>query len=176
VANNRTPVDSRPKPSQRVYGKDYQLIGKNYETADMLAKVTGRAKFAEDFRAEGMLFCRLVLSPKPHARIKRIHTGAAMAVPGVKAILTADDIPVPADSSDDNGNVVKPSKWRERALTSEPMYVGDPILAVAAVDELACAEAIEKIVIDFEPLPWVLDPLETLRPGGRIRERVEMPG
>jgi len=167
VADNRTPADPRPKPSQRVYGKGHQLIGKDYQTADMLAKVTGRAKYAEDFRAEGMLFCRLVLSPTPHARIRRIHTGAAMAVPGVKAILTADDIPVPADSRDDNGNVVKASKWRERALTNEPMYVGDPILAVAALDELACAEAIEKIEIDFEPLPWVLDPLETLRPGGQ---------
>ena len=133
MADNRTPADPRPKPSQRVYGKDHQLIGKDYKTADMLAKVTGRAKYAEDFRAEGMLFCRLVLSPTPHARIRRIHTGAAMAVPGVKAILTADDVPVPADSRDDNGNVVKAGKWRERALTNEPMYVGDPILAVAAV-------------------------------------------
>ena len=167
MADNRTPADPRPKPSQRVYGKDHQLIGKDYKTADMLAKVTGRAKYAEDFRAEGMLFCRLVLSPTPHARIRRIHTGAAMAVPGVKAILTADDVPVPADSRDDNGNVVKAGKWRERALTNEPMYVGDPILAVAALDELACAEAIEKIEIEFDPLPWVIDPLETLRPGGK---------
>ncbi len=167
MADKRTPSDPRPQPSQRVYGKGHRLIGKDYVTPDMLAKVTGRAKFAEDFRAEGMLFCRLVLSPMPHARIKRIRTGAAMAVPGVKAILTADDIPAPADSRDDDGKVVKAGKWRERALTSEPMYVGDPILAVAAVDELACAEAIEKIEIDYEPLPWVLDPLETLRPGGR---------
>ena len=166
MTEKRTPADPQPKPSQREYGKGYRLIGKNYKTADMLAKVTGRAKFAEDFRAEGMLFCRLVLSPMPHARIKRIHTGAAMAVPGVKAILTADDIPTPADTLDDDGNAVKAGKWRERALTGEPMYVGDPILAVAAVDELACAEAIEKIEIEFEPLPWVLDPLETLRPGG----------
>jgi xanthine dehydrogenase molybdenum-binding subunit len=167
MADNVTPSDPRQKPSQPVYGKGYRLIGKDYKTADMLAKVTGRAKYAEDLRAEGMLFCRLVLSPLPHARIRSIDTSAAMAVPGVKAILTADDIPVPADSKDDNGNTVKASKWRERALTSEPMYVGDPILAVAAVDELACAEAIEKIEIDFEPLPWVLDPLETLHPGGQ---------
>jgi CO/xanthine dehydrogenase Mo-binding subunit len=166
VDDNRTLADLRPKPSQREYGKGYRLIGKDYNTADMLAKVTGRAKYAEDFRAEGMLFCRLVLSPLPHARVRSIDTSAAITVPGVKAILMADDIPVPADSKDDNGNAVKASKWRELALTNEPMYVGDPILAVAAVDELACAEAIEKIEIDFESLPWVLDPLESLRPGG----------
>ena len=62
-------------------------------TNDLLAKVTGKSKYAEDFRAEGMLFCRLVLSPMPHARIKRIHMDEALAMPGVKAILTADDIP-----------------------------------------------------------------------------------
>jgi xanthine dehydrogenase molybdenum-binding subunit len=161
--NNNAP---KPKPSQRVYGKGYKLIGKNYQTADMLAKVTGKAKYAEDFRAEGMLFCRLVLSPVPHARIKRVHTEEAMAIPGVKAILTADDIPAPADSMNDNGTVIKASKWGERALTNEPMYQGEPIIAVAAVDELTCAEAIEKIKIDFEELPFVIDPLESLRPRG----------
>jgi CO/xanthine dehydrogenase Mo-binding subunit len=62
--------------------------------------------------------------------------------------------------------VIKASKWGERALTNEPMYMGDPILAVCAVDELTCADAIEKIKIDFEELPFVVDPLESLRPGG----------
>ena len=160
------PTVPKVKPADKVYGKGYKLIGKNYPTNDMQAKVTGKAKYAEDFRAEGMLFCRLVLSPMPHARIKRIHTDDALAIPGVKAILTADDIPAPADSMDDNGRVIKASKWGERALTNEPVYMGEPILAVAAVDELTCAEAIEKIKIDFENLPFVIDPLESLRPGG----------
>ncbi len=154
------------EPKERVYGAGYKLIGKNYQTSDMLAKVTGKSKYAEDFRAEGMLFCRLVLSPMPHARIKHIDMEEALAMPGVKAILTADDIPAPADSLSDNGTVIKASKWGEQALTNEPLYMGDPILAVAAVDELTCAEAIEKIRIDFEELPFVIDPLESLRPGG----------
>jgi CO/xanthine dehydrogenase Mo-binding subunit len=162
------PTVSKLKPSERVreYGRGYKLIGKNYQTADMLAKVTGTAKYAEDFRAEGMLFCRLVMSPMPHARIRSIDMDDALAMPGVKAILTADDIPAQADSMDDNGHVIKASKWGERALTNEPMYMGDPILAVCAVDELTCADAIEKIKIDFEELPFVVDPLESLRPGG----------
>jgi CO/xanthine dehydrogenase Mo-binding subunit len=113
-----------------------------------------------------MLFCRLVMSPMPHARIRSIDMDDALAMPGVKAILTADDIPAQADSMDDNGHVIKASKWGERALTNEPMYMGDPILAVCAVDELTCADAIEKIKIDFEELPFVVDPLESLRPGG----------
>jgi xanthine dehydrogenase molybdenum-binding subunit len=154
------------KPNERQYGAGYKLIGKNYETADLYAKVTGNAKYAEDFRADGMLFCKLLLSPMPHARVRRIDTRAALAMPGVKGILTADDLPAPADTVTDNGTVVKASKWGERGLTMEPVYQGEPILAVAAVDELTAAEAIEKIEIDFEPLPFVMDPLDTLRPGG----------
>ena len=152
--------------TERTYGAGYKLIGKNYQTPDLYAKVTGQAKYAEDFRADGMLFCKLLLSPMPHARVKRIDSRAALALPGVKAVLTADDLPAPADTLTDNGTVIKASKWGERGLTNEPVYQGEPILAVAAVDELAAAEAIEKIHIDFEPLPFVIDPLDTLRPGG----------
>jgi CO/xanthine dehydrogenase Mo-binding subunit len=90
----------------------------------------------------------------------------ALAMPGVRAILTADDVPPPADTLTDNGTVIKANPKGERGLTMEPVYQGEPILAVAAVDELTAAEAIERIRIDFEPLPFVIDPLETLRPGG----------
>src|SRR5271167_4624876 len=152
--------------NEREYGAQYKLIGKNYRTADLFAKVTGRSKYAEDFRAEGMLFCKLLLSPLPHARVKRIDASEALAMPGVRAILTADDLPAPADTLTDNGTVIKASKWGERGLTMEPLYQGEPILAVAAVDELTAVEAIEKIKIDFERLPFVVDPLDTLRPGG----------
>jgi xanthine dehydrogenase molybdenum-binding subunit len=154
------------KPAERQYGAGYKLIGKNYPTPDLYAKVTGQAKYAEDFRADGMLFCKLLLSPMPHARVRHIDARAALATPGVKAMLTANDLPAPADTLTDNGTVIKASKWGERGLTNEPVYQGEPILAVAAVDELTAAEAIEKIEIDFEPLPFVIDPLDTLRPGG----------
>ncbi len=163
--DNKRAVETA-KPTERQYGAGYKLIGKNYQTPDLYAKVTGQAKYAEDFRAEGMLFCKLLLSPMPHARVKRIHTNAALAMPGVKAILTANDLPAPADTLTDNGTVIKASKWGERGLTNEPVYQGEPILAVAAVDELTAAEAIEKIELDLEPLPFVTDPLGTLRPGG----------
>lgn len=55
------------KHSERAYGSGHKLVGKNYMTPDLIAKVTGASKYAEDFRAEGMLFCRLVLSPTPWA-------------------------------------------------------------------------------------------------------------
>jgi xanthine dehydrogenase molybdenum-binding subunit len=163
------PDGSELKPTnapERVYGLGRRLIGKDYATPDLYAKVTGQAKYAEDYHAEGMLFCKLLLSPLPHARVKRIDTREALAMPGVRAILTADDLPPPADSLTDNGAVIKANPKSERGLTMEPVYQGEPILAVAAVDELTAAEAIERIRIDFEPLPFVIDPLETLRPGG----------
>ena len=78
-------------------------------------------------------------------------------MPGVKAILTADDLP--------------DLRGAERALTNEPLYQGEPILAVAAVDEATAAEAIERIDLDLEPLPFVVDPVESLRPGGAERAR-----
>src|SRR6202043_1888499 len=150
----------------REYGVGRKLIGKDYETPDLYAKVTGKAKYAEDYHAEGMLFCKLLLSPLPHARVKHIDLREALAMPGVRAILTADDLPAPADNITDNGTVIKASKWGERGLTNEPLYQGEPVLAVAAVDELTAAEAIERIHIDFERLPFATDPLDTLRPGG----------
>src|SRR5215468_7353094 len=132
-----------------------KLVGQNYTTPDMIAKVTGKAKYAEDYRKEGMLFARLALSPYPHARVKSIDTSAAKAMPGVKAIITMDDLPAPADSMTDLGVIIRANRRGERGLAMEPVYAGEPILAVAAVDELTAAEAIEAIKITYEPLPYV---------------------
>ena len=129
------------------------LIGKDFTPPDLRAKVTGRAKYAEDFRAEGMLYCRLLTSPMPHGRVRNIDASEALKMEGVVAILTADDVPeIPAP-----GNPI---------LTNEPHYVGEPILAVAAVDETSAQNAIAAIKLDLEPLPFCVDPLESLRPGG----------
>ncbi len=143
-----------------------KLVGSNYTTPDLQAKLTGAARFTEDFSAEGMLYCKLLLSPMPHARVKRINTDAALATPGVKAILTADELPPPTDFVTDTGAVVKATRWSETALSMEPAFQGAPILALAAVDELTAADAIEKIEIEYDPLPFVIDPLDSLRPGG----------
>jgi len=159
-------AEETKQPAERKYGSQYKLIGKNYKTADLYAKVTGQAKYGEDFRAEGMLFCKLLLSPMPHGRVRSLGLSKALAMPGVKAILTANDLPAPADSLTDLGVVIKANPRGERALTMEPLYQGEPILAVAAIDELTAAEAIEAIDLDMEPLPFVIDPLDALRPGG----------
>src|SRR5260370_31608047 len=128
-----------------------KLVGQNYSTPDLRAKVTGRARYAEDFRAQGMLFARLLLSPSPHARVKSIDTSAALAMPGVKAILTADDVPGPKDQVNDAGQVIKANPKSEKALTNEPLYQGEPVLAVAAVDEPAAVEAVGGIERQAQP-------------------------
>jgi CO/xanthine dehydrogenase Mo-binding subunit len=142
---------------------DHKLLGHNYTTPDLIAKVTGRAKYAEDYRADGMAFCKLLLSPMPHCRVRRIDASAALAIPGVKGILTAEDLPSPPKP---DGAEAASALAPEVALTNEPVYKGEPILAIAASDELTAAEAIEKIALDLEPLPFVVDPIESLRPNG----------
>ena len=66
---------------------DSKLIGHNYQTPDIVAKVTGQAKYAEDYRADGMLFVKLLLSPMPHARVRNIDASQALKMPGVKEAL-----------------------------------------------------------------------------------------
>jgi xanthine dehydrogenase molybdenum-binding subunit len=131
----------------------YDLIGKNFTPPDIYGKVTGKAKYAEDYRAEGMVFCRLLTSPYPHAKVRKIDTSAALKLKGVLGVLTADD--VPAFPPPNNP-----------ILTSEPHYVGEPILAVAAESEQIAQDAIDLIKIEYEPLPFVVDPLDSLHPGG----------
>ena len=96
----------------------YDLIGKNFTPPDIYGKVTGKAKYAEDFRADGMVFCRLLTSPMPHAKVRNIDASAALKLKGVLGVITADD--VPAFPPPNNP-----------ILTNEPLYVGDPILAVS---------------------------------------------
>jgi CO/xanthine dehydrogenase Mo-binding subunit len=141
-------------------------------TPDIRAKVTGRARYAEDFRAQGMLHARLLLSPYSHARVASIDASAALAMPGVKAILTGDEVPGPRDQVNDAGQLIRANPRSEKALTNEPMYQGEPVLAVAATDELTAAEAIERIKIRWEPLPFSVDPCASLLPGAK-NPRVE---
>ena len=107
----------------------------------------------------------------PHARVRNIDASAALKMPGVHAILTADEMPLPAappgpPPGEDGKPAPRPNLRPEVALTNEPVFQGEPILSIAAEDELTATEAIERIVLDLEPLPFCVDPLQGLRPGG----------
>src|SRR5262249_62021302 len=102
---------------------DHKLLGHNYTTPDLIAKVTGRAKYAEDYRTDGMSFCKLLLSPMPHCRVRRIDARAALAMSGVKGMLTADDLPAaPKAGSSDAAASPAP----EVALPKHPPYEDAP--------------------------------------------------
>ena len=88
------PIEAK-KPEAPPKKMEFKLLGHNYTTPDLVAKVTGKAKYAEDYRAEGMVFVKLMPSPRPHAKIRNIDASAALAMPGVHGILTAKDLPAP---------------------------------------------------------------------------------
>ncbi|MGE0804372.1 MAG: xanthine dehydrogenase family protein molybdopterin-binding subunit [Burkholderiaceae bacterium] len=125
---------------------------------DYLEKVTGSAVFASDVEVPGMLHGRILRSPMPHARIRGIDVSAALAMPGVVAVLTGADL---ADLS---------SHWglylfdRPVIAIDRVRYVGDPVAAVAAVDEFTAEEALDAILVDYDPLPFVTDAEEALAP------------
>src|SRR5512139_1078543 len=129
----------------------YKHLGVDFTPHDVVAKVTGEAKYAEDFRAEGMVFARLLSSPYPHARVKSIDVSDAMKIPGVAGVLLPEDVKNP-DAPD------------IPLLTMEPGYVGAPIMLVSAEDETTAQDAIEKVRVEYEPLPFHVDPLASLHP------------
>ena len=129
-------------------------IGRDFVPPDVPGKVTGEIKYAEDYKAEGMVFARLLTSPLPSGRVVNIDASEALRMDGVIGVFTADDLPPVAPP----GNP---------ALASEYVtYVGQPILAVAATTEEIAESAIDAIRIDFERRDFVTDPLESLTPGG----------
>jgi CO/xanthine dehydrogenase Mo-binding subunit len=131
----------------------FDLLGKNFTPPDVQAKVTGRAKYSEDFRVDGMVFAKVLTSPMPHARVTSVDATAALAMPGVHGVLRADEVPAfPAP--------------QETILTDEPVFVGQPILAVAADTEELASDALERIKVTYEELPFTVDPLQSLFPGG----------
>lgn len=124
---------------------------------DYIAKVTGEARFATDVTVPGMLHGRILRSPHPHARIKRIDTANALRMPGVVGILTG------ADLASLNPNWGMYLRDRPIIAIEKVRYVGDPVAAVAAVDEFSAEEALEKIEVEYEPLPFVVDAVEAMQ-------------
>jgi xanthine dehydrogenase molybdenum-binding subunit len=131
----------------------YKLIGKNFTPPDLDAKVTGAAKYAEDFRADGMAHVKFYGSPMPHGRVKNIDLSESEKVPGYLGALLPEDVKQP----DPGGQPI---------LTMEPAFFGQPIVAIAAETEQAAADAIHALKVDMELLPFVVDPLESLKPDG----------
>lgn len=129
---------------------DFSVIGKPAVMIDGTAKVTGTAMYTDDMKLPGMLYGKILRSPHPHARIVRIDTSRAAALPGVKAIITGKDTP--------NKYGILPIGQDETALAVEKvLYVGHEVAAVAATTEEIAEAALDLIDVEYEILPAYLD-------------------
>jgi 4-hydroxybenzoyl-CoA reductase subunit alpha len=145
-------------------GRPLSVVGAARRRVDARAKVTGQTRFADDLSLPRMLHCRLLRSTVPHARIARIDTSRARAHPGVHLVLTGEDLPIQFG--------ILPVSQDEEALCREHVrYVGDPVAAVVAKDELTAGEALELIDVEYEPLRTIASPEEALAcPEPRIHD------
>jgi CO/xanthine dehydrogenase Mo-binding subunit len=123
----------------------FQVLGKSHPRVDGREKVTGRATYAADVYLTGMLMCKLLTSKRSHARIVRIDTSRAEQLPGVRSIITGKDFP---DIHFGSGAL----KDRRIMARDEVFYIGEPVAAVAADDELTAQEAVELIEVEYQDL------------------------
>ena len=126
-------------------GKPLKVVGKPFRKVDARAKCTGQTKFADDIVLPRMLFCKILRSHHPHALIKNIDLSKALATPGVIAVITGKDVPIPYG--------ILPVSQDELALCIDQVrFIGDPVAAVAAIDEDAAFDAMNLIDVTYEPL------------------------
>ena len=132
-------------------------VGHATPRIDAIRRVTGTADYTGDIHLPGMLYARVLRSPHPHARIRGIDVSKALALPGVRAILTHENCSVIWSSGD---------MRNKRYLFNNPVrFAGDAVAAVAAIDRHLAEEATRLIQVDYETLPFVLDAEEALKPG-----------
>src|SRR5579884_4429246 len=135
---------------------DFSVIGKPVPLIDSAGKTTGAGKYADDLSLPGMLIGKILHSPYPHAVIKRIDPGRALALDGVIAVVTGADAP--------NKYGILPVGHDETALAVDKVrYIGDNVACVCAVDESTAERALELIDVEYEPLPAYFDPEESMK-------------
>ena len=129
----------------KTVAKDFNIIGKPFRKVDARAKCVGQTKFADDIVLPRMLFCKILRSHLPHALIKSVDVSKALALPGVFAVVTGKDFPIPYG--------ILPVSQDEHALCIDKVrFIGDPVAAVAAIDEDVAFDAMNLIEVEYEPL------------------------
>ncbi|MEP6573506.1 MAG: molybdopterin cofactor-binding domain-containing protein [Gemmatimonadota bacterium] len=148
------------KAPPRTGSAELRVVGTARPKVDAVAKCTGQTLFADDLTLPRMLWCKLLRSPHPHARIIRVDTTKAAALPGVFAVLTGKDLVIPFG--------ILPVSQDEHALCPDLVrFVGDPVAAVAALDEdtaLAACELIEVIYEQLQPIGSVSEAIKRPTP------------
>src|SRR5438552_11955167 len=145
-------------------GTPFRVVGKAIRKVDATAKVTGATRSADDLFLPRMLYTKLLRRPHPHARITGIDPSNARALPGVKAVVTGRDPPIQFG--------ILPVSQDEHALAIDKVrFVGDPVAAVAALDEETAEEALKLVEVDYEVMPALMSIDEALqRPDARIHD------
>ena len=146
-------------------------IGNETARVDAVERVTGQAKYTRDWKLPGMLYAKVLRSPHPHARIVSVDITEAAALPGVRSIITHEDAQVVWGSGSVNGgrqynDPTKDATLHRRYIFNNPVrFVGDSVAAVAATDRHIAAQALTLIKVEYEELPFVLEPEESLADG-----------
>ena len=153
-----------PDSHSKANGDEFRVIGVPRRRVDARAKVTGQTRFADDIFLPRMAHCKLLRSPHPHARIRKIDASRALAHPGVYLVLTGKDLPIQYG--------ILPVSQDEQALCVDHVrHVGDPVAAVIAREELTAFEALDLIDVKYEVLKTISNPEEALAtPEPRIHE------
>ena len=144
-------------------GQKFKVVGTRPLRPDGIDKVTGRAKFGADYSAPGQLVGRIMRSPHAHARIKKIDTSKAEKLAGVKAVITAADLP---DLT--NGDKGMFDTLENCMARTTVFYDGHAVAAVAAIDARTAKEALKLIKVDYEILPHVTDIDEAVKPSAPV--------
>jgi xanthine dehydrogenase molybdenum-binding subunit len=159
-------------------GQDLFVVGRRKPDVSGVEKVTGSAQFISDLNLPGMLIGRVLHSPHAHARIVRVDTSAAERLPGVFAVVTAKDVP----GRQYTGEIIayqnlygisESGVYDARILDDRVRYVGEPVAAVAALNEKVAEEALESIRVEYELLPALFNECEAAKEGApAIHDRV----
>ena len=151
----------------------FSCVGKSLSRPDVAAKATGTAVYGADLTLPGMLIGRILTSPHAHAKVVSIDTSAAKALPGVKAVITHEDVPKRGFTRSVMAEGLPPFAYEgenqdQYILSDKARYIGDWIAAVAAVDVYTAERALDLIEVEYEKLPAVFDPEEALKPGAPV--------
>ncbi|HLX76395.1 MAG TPA: molybdopterin cofactor-binding domain-containing protein, partial [Terriglobales bacterium] len=150
MANDKRPTTNDPAAS------GFSVIGKRTAMVDAAEKTTGAGKYTDDLAVPGMLIGKILHSPYPHARVKRIDASRALALAGVAAVITGQDAPITYG--------ILPIGHDEHALAVDKVrYVGDNVACVAAESEAIAEQALELIDVEYELLPAWFDPEQSMR-------------
>ena len=151
--------------------REYNVIGSRPVRHDGAEKVTGRARYGADINLPGLLYAKVLRSPHSHARIKSIDTSKAEALAGVRAVVTAADLPQPRGRLSDQGEgaMVNPRFLSNNCLAGDKaLYRGHAVAAVAATGVHIAEQALELIEVDYEVLPGVTDILDAMKPDAPV--------